>query len=75
MLDSVDKVNKKYYSQIFLEERKYEIKKNKMENPVNDDFGSSSSYVSDSEPDNDSDNKSDDETDNESEKPKKYESD
>ena len=42
MLDSVIRVNKKYYSQTLLEECKYEIKKNKMENLISDDFDSSS---------------------------------
>ena len=32
MLDSVTRVNKKYYPQALLEECKYEIKKTKMEN-------------------------------------------
>ena len=56
MLDSVIKVNKKYYPQTFLEECKYEIKKNKMENRVNEDFEPSSS--DDSELDNDESKKS-----------------
>ena len=43
MLDSVMRVIKKYYPQILLEECKYEIKKTKMENLVNDDLDSSSS--------------------------------
>ena len=34
MLDSVVKVNKKYYPQILLEEYKYETKKTKMEKIV-----------------------------------------
>ena len=38
MLDSVIRANKKYYLQILLEECKYEIKKNKMENLINDDL-------------------------------------
>ena len=42
-LDSVIRVNKKYYPQILPEERKYEIKKTKMENFFNDDLESSSS--------------------------------
>ena len=73
MLDSVIKSNKKYYPQALLEECKYEIKKIKMENPINDDLESSSS---DDEIDSDSDNefgnepkepskKSDNESDNE----------
>ena len=36
MQDSVIKVSKKYYPQTLLEECKYEIKKNKMENLIND---------------------------------------
>ena len=51
MLDFVVKVNKKYYPQILLEECKYGIKKNKMENLVNDDLRSS-----DDETENESDN-------------------
>ena len=35
-LDSVIRVNKKNYPQIFLEECKHEMKKNKMENLIND---------------------------------------
>ena len=59
MLDSVIKANKKYYPQTFLEECKYEIKKNKMENLINDDVDLSSSDESDSESDSRSDNGSD----------------
>ena len=51
MLDSVIKVNKKYYPQTFLEECKYKIKKNKMESRVNEDFEPSSSDESVSESD------------------------
>ena len=39
MLDSVVRISKKYYLQILLEECKYEMKKNKMENLINDDLG------------------------------------
>ena len=49
MLDSVIRVNIKHYPQILLEECKYEKKKNKMENLINDDFESSSSDESDNE--------------------------
>ena len=56
MLDSVMKVGKKYYPQTLLEECKYEIKKNKMENLINDDLDISSSDKSDDESDNESDN-------------------
>ena len=48
MLDSVTRVNKKYYPQALLEECKYEIKEYKVENLINDDFDSSSSDESDS---------------------------
>ena len=47
MLDCAVIANKKYYLQTFLEDCKYEIKKNKMENFINDDFDSSSSGESD----------------------------
>ena len=63
MLDSVIKVNKKYYPQTLLERCKYETKKNKMENFIGDDLDTSSS---DNESDNKSDSKSDNESDNES---------
>ena len=38
MLDSVIRVNKKYYPQTLLEECKYAVRKNKMENFINDDL-------------------------------------
>ena len=63
MLDSVITANKKYYPQTLLEECKYEIEKNKMENLVNDDLDPSSSDESDKESDNEFDNETDDETD------------
>ena len=53
MLDSVIKVNKKYYPQTLLDEFKYKIKKTKMENLINDKLEQSSS---DDESDSDSDN-------------------
>ena len=56
MLDSVIKADKKCHPKTILEECKYEIKNNKMENLVNDDFNSSSS---DNESGNVSDNESD----------------
>ena len=43
ILDPVIRVSKKYYSQMFLDECKYEIKKTKMENLMNDDLDLSSS--------------------------------
>ena len=42
MLDSVIKVNKKYYPQTLLEECKYLIRKHKMENLTNNDLSLSS---------------------------------
>ena len=62
MLDSV--IRAKYYSQTFLEECKYKIKKKKMENLINDDLNPSSPDESDSESDNEFDNGSDNETNN-----------
>ena len=59
MLYFVVKVKEKYYPQTLLEECKYEIKKNKMENLIIDELETSSS---DDETDTDSDN--DDEFDN-----------
>ena len=56
LLDNVIRANKKYYPQILLEESKYEIKKNKMENFINDDLDPSSSDESDNKSDNESDN-------------------
>ena len=38
ILDSVVKVKKKYYPQIVLEECKYETKKTKIENLINDEL-------------------------------------
>ena len=55
MLYSVIRVSKKYYPQTLLEECKYEIKKIKMGNVINDDLDLSSS-------DNKTDNESDNET-------------
>ena len=52
MLDSVIRANKKYYPQKLLEECNYEIKKNKMENLIDDDLDLSSSDESDNESDN-----------------------
>ena len=42
-LDSIIRVSKKYYPQILLEQCKYEIKKSKMENLINDHLDLSSS--------------------------------
>ena len=43
MIDSLIRVNKKYYPQTLLEECKYKIKKNKMENLVKDGLDPNSS--------------------------------
>ena len=51
MLDSVIRAHKKYHPQTLFEDCKYEIKKNKMENLINDDFDSSSSDESENESD------------------------
>ena len=56
MEDSVIRVNKKHYPQTLLEEWKYEIKKNKTENLINDDLDLSL-------PGNENDNEIDNETD------------
>ena len=58
MLDSVTRVSKKYYVQTLLKEYKYDIKKTKMENLINDDL-KSSSPDDESESDNEFDNESD----------------
>ena len=58
MLDSVTRVSKKYYVQTLLKEYKYDIKKTKMENLINDDLKSSSTD-DESESDNEFDNESD----------------
>ena len=63
MLDSVIRVNKKYYPQTLLEECKYVIRKNKIENLINDDLD---------EFDNESDNESDIESDSESDSESDY---
>ena len=60
MLDSVVKAKKKYYPQTLLEECKYELKKIKMENLIDDDLEKSSS--------DESDNDSNDETESDNEK-------
>ena len=62
ILDSIIGVNKKCYPQTLLEECKYEIKKTKIENLINEDLEPSSSN---DETENDSDNEADNESDNE----------
>ena len=64
MLGSVIRANKKFYPQTLLEECKYVIRKNKMENLINNDLNLSLSDESDNENDNESDNVSDNESDN-----------
>ena len=59
MLDSVIRVNKKYYPQTLLEECKYEIRKTKMDNLINDHLEPSSSDNATDSESNDTDNKSD----------------
>ena len=59
MLDFVIRINKKYYPQTLLEECKYVIRKNKIENLINDDLHLSSSDESDNDSDNESDNGTD----------------
>ena len=61
---SVIRVNKKYYPQTLLEEGKYEIKKNKIENLIDDDLDSSSSDESDNELENEIGKESDNEPEN-----------
>ena len=56
VLETVIRVNKKYYLQTLLEKYIHEIKKTKMENLINDDLDSSSSDKSDIEFDNGSNN-------------------
>ena len=49
MLNSVFRANKKFYPQMLLEECKYVIRKNKMENLINNDLNLSSSDESDND--------------------------
>ena len=65
MLDFVIRVNKKYYPQTLLEACKCTIKKNKMENLINDDLDLISSDESNNESDNGFDNESDNDESNE----------
>ena len=62
MLDSVVKAKKKHYPQTVLEECKYEPKKIKMENLIDDDLEKSQSDESDN--DSNDETESDDEKDN-----------
>ena len=68
MLDSIVKVKKKCYPETLLEECKYEIKKTKMKNLINDNSDPSWSddeTDSEAEPDNESDNESNNKSENE----------
>ena len=60
MLDSAIRLNKKYYPQTLLEKCKYIIRKNKMENLINNDLN----LISPDESHNESDNEPDIEFDN-----------
>ena len=64
MLDSVVKAKKKCYPQTLLEECKYEPKKIKMENLINNGLEKSSSDESDNEADNDSNDETESDDDN-----------
>ena len=55
ILDSVIRANKKYYLQTLLKECKYVIKKNKMENFINDELDLSPSDESNNESNNETD--------------------
>ena len=59
MLESVIRINKKYYPQTLLEKCKYVMRKNKMVKLINDDLDLSLSDESDNATDNESDNESD----------------
>ena len=56
MLDSGISVNKKYYPQTLLEECKYVVRNNKMDNFINDDLDLNSSGESDNDSDSETDN-------------------
>ena len=66
MLHSFIRANKKYHPQKLLEECKYEIKNNKLENLIDGDFDSSSSDEADSQRDSEPGNESDNNEYNES---------
>ena len=58
MLDSVLRINNKYYPHPLLEECKYRIKNYKMKGHIGYNFDSDLSDDSDNEPDSESDNES-----------------
>ena len=64
MLDSFIRANENFYPQKLSGECKYVIRKNKMENLINNDLNLSSSDESDNENDNENDNEIDNESDN-----------
>ena len=64
MLDSVIKVGKKYYPQVFLEEFKYVKRKNKIFTYINDDLEITSSDDDDDELYSESDSESDSDSNN-----------
>lgn len=66
LLDSVIGLDREYYPQTLLEKCKYEIKKNKKKNLINDDWNlSSSDYESVNESDDESNHESSNESVNE----------
>ena len=64
MLDSFIRANENFYPQKLSGECKYVIRKNKMENLINNNLNLSSSDESDNENDNENDNEIDNESDN-----------
>ena len=68
-IDSVMKMNKKYFSQVYLKECKYKIKEIQMSRFINAEL------ESDSESDSDSDSESDDESKSDSDNDSDYDSD
>ena len=66
--DSVMKMDKKYFPQVYLEERKYKIKKIQMSRFINAVLDSDSDSVSDDDSDDHSDDDSDDDSNNDSHK-------
>ena len=68
MLDSVVRINEKYFSQTPLEKCKYNIENNKRDTHIDYDFNTSSSEQSDSQPDNELDSKPNNESEKSSNK-------
>ena len=65
-INSVVKMDKKYFPQVYLEECKYKIKKIQMSRFINAELDSESDSESDSKSDDGSDNNSDNDSDNDS---------